>query len=447
MSKILLALHQFFPRFYTGTETLSLEVAKELQARGHSVSILCVEPATNDIPYPTEPELQRDCYDGVLVWRLFTGPEAGLLERLEWESYDNRLIPLIDDVLLQEKPDIVHAFHLMHLTLSFAQLVKKNGIPLFFTTTDFWLICPTYQLLRHNGTLCRKPDRRSCFQCLLTMYMQGLADKPWKLRLGLSFPRLAGLVNPTARSCQRILELRIKRNHRLMDLIDGVFWSNEFLQNLFAENNYKPKNSQIIRFPVPEQVSSLFDLPVENESPVLRVAFIGTLSPSKGPQVAIKAVMKLPPQVSVELSIWGAAQKPAFELELKKLAQGDRRIIFRGTFPQDKFSEVLKDIDILVIPSLWYENTPLTALSALAARRVIIVSDLGGLSSLVDNNHNGYLFPPGDASALSRILRRLAQNKNELGEVAKNINPPSRVADYVEELISCYGEVVQGVNG
>jgi len=450
LAKILFALHQFFPRFYTGTETLALEVAKEFQSRGHDVSILCVEPFTHDMPYPEKLELLHDCYEGIPVWRLFKGSKAGLvaglLESIEWESYDNRIIPLIDDFLIQERPDIVHSFHLMQLTLSFAELVKKNGIPFYFTPTDFWLLCPTYQLLRHNGSLCAKPNGRSCFQCLLAVYMQRLSEKPWRLRLGLALPQVAALFSPMVRSCQRILELRIERNRRLMDLIDGMFWSNEFLQNVFAENKYKSKNHKIIKFPVPQQASSLFNLPLAEASVVLRVAFIGTLSPSKGPQVAIKAVMKLPPQVLVELSIWGAAQKFEFEQELKKLAQDDSRIIFRGTFPQDKFSEVLKDIDVLVIPSLWYENTPLTALSSLAARRVIIVSDLGGLSSLVENGHNGYIFPPGDASTLSRILLRLAQNKSELSKVIKNINPPRRVFDYVEELIHGYGAVLQKVD-
>ncbi len=443
MAKILFALHQFFPRFYTGTETLALEVAKELQTQGHDVAILCVEPCTPDISYPEKPELRHDSFDGVPVARLFTGLEPNLLERLEWESYDDRIMPLIDDFLQKEKPDIVHAFHLMRLTLSFAEVVKKNGIPLYFTTTDFWLLCPTYQLLKHNGNLCTRPDRYSCFQCLLALYMRGLKDKPFHLRLGLAFPRIAGFLSPTAKSCQRILESRIERNHRLMDLIDGVFWSNEFLQNLFTENHFTPKNHKIITFPVPQKASSLFKLPPAKESSVLRVAFIGTLNPSKGPQVAIKAVLELTPQVPVELSIWGAAQRVEFEQELKDLAQDDRRIKFRGTFPQDKFSEVLQEIDVLVIPSLWYENTPLTALSALAARRAIIVSDLGGLSSLVQNNRNGYVFPPGDTSALSRIFLRLAQNKNELREIVKNIDPPRRVADYVKDLIQCYGDVIQ----
>jgi glycosyltransferase involved in cell wall biosynthesis len=273
----------------------------------------------------------------------------------------------------------------------------------------------------------------------MAMYMQGLTKKTLKLRVGLAFPRLAALHSPTAKSCQSILESRIERNRRLMDLIDGVFWPNEFIQNLFVSNKFIPKNHKTIKFPVPQKASCLFNLPPADESSVLRIAFIGTLNPSKGPQVAIKAVMKFKPNIPVQLSIWGAAVRMEFEKELKEIAKSDRRIIFKGTFPQDKFFEVLQNVDVLVIPSLWYENTPLTALSSLAARRVIIVSDLGGLSSLVENGQNGYIFPPGDASALFRILLKLARNKNKLRELEKNINPPLRVVEYVEELANCYG--------
>lgn len=445
MAKVILALHQFFPRFYTGTETLVLEVAKELQTRNHDVAVLCVEPFTPDIDYPDKPELRRDCYEGVTVWRLFTGAEPSLNERLERESYDDKTMSLLNDFILQEQPDIVHAFHFMRLTLSFGELVKKQGIPFYFTSTDFWFLCPTYQLLQHDGTLCSKPDRYSCFKCLVALYMRGVTAKPLKLRLAIAFPRLAGLISPMARTCQNILGNRIERNHRLMDLIDGVFWSNEFLENLFIANGYKPQNQKTIGFPVPQKANCLFSLPLAEASSELRVAFIGTLRPSKGPQVLINAVTKLAPQTPVRLSIWGAAEAPEFEQELKLLANDDSRIIFQGTFPQDKFADVLKDIDVLVIPSLWYENTPLTALSALAARRALVVSDLGGLSSLVDKGRNGYIFPPGDVNALSCLLERIAKDKTELLNFADHIQPPGTVAEYVDNLLLCYEKFSQGV--
>ena len=101
----------------------------------------------------------------------------------------------------------------------------------------------------------------------------------------------------------------------------GCFGRTNFYKILFTKNHYTPKNHKIIKFPVPQKASSLFKLPSAEESSVLRIAFIGTLNPSKGPQVAIKAVMKLKPKVPVELSIWGAAQRIEFEQELKNLAR------------------------------------------------------------------------------------------------------------------------------
>lgn len=438
MARILLALHQFFPRFYTGTETLTLEVAKELQTRGHYVAIVCVEPTTPDYPGPEKPELQHTFYEGIPVWRIFTGPEVSLVERLEYESNDERLVPFIENILLKEKPDIVHAFHLMHLTLSFVEVVKRADIPFYFTTTDFWLLCPTFQLLKYNQHVCSKPDPLSCFKCLLALYMKGIASPPKSILLCFRFPRVAALLNSTTRSCQRILKERIKRNHRIFEMMDGVFWSNEFLQNIFNDNKYTTTYHNIIKFPVPQKANNLFELPLAQESSVLRVAFIGTLNPSKGPQVAIKAVTKLNPSIPVQLNIWGAAMSARFEEELRRSANMDSRIVFCGTFPQEQFFEVLNDIDVLVIPSLWYENTPLTALSALAARRILIASDLGGLSSLVDNGRNGYLFPPGDSLALSRILAKLAKDKSELSVFAENIDPPVKVTNYVDKLLLFY---------
>jgi len=441
MARILFALHQFFPRFYTGTETLTLEVAKEFQARGHCVSIVCVEPVTPDFPGSTEPELSHTLYDGIPVWRISTGPETDVLNRLVHESNDARIVPFIEEVLLHEQPDIVHIFHLMHLTLSFVTTVKKVGIPLFFTTTDFWLLCPTYQLLKYNQELCSRPASLSCFKCLMSLYMRGSASLQKKI--GFHFPRLAWLFSPAARSCQRILKARIRHNHRIIEMIDGVFWSNAFLKNIFLANNYSAKNSRIISFPVPQKASNLFELPLAQQSDVLRVAFIGTLNPSKGAQVVIKAMTALDSSIPVQLNIWGASMIPKFEDELRSFAQSDSRITFCGAFPQERFSEVLKDIDVLVIPSLWYENTPLTALSALAARRVLIVSDLGGLSSLVDHGNNGYLFPPGDYVALSRILERLSRDKSELTTCVENIAPPGKITNYVDDLILCYEECTQ----
>jgi glycosyltransferase involved in cell wall biosynthesis len=438
VAKILLALHQFFPRFYTGTETLVLEVAQELRTRGHAVVIIHAEPSTPDHPGPDQPEMRRAEYEGFPVWRVFPGPEGPPRDRLDRESWEDRLVPLYEKILGQEKPEIVHAFHFMRLTLSFAETVKQTGIPLYFTTTDFWPLCPTYQLLKPDHRLCDGPNPISCFQCLLALYAGGIPRCPWHLRLGIRFPRLAVACSPMARVLRNILRQRVIRNARILQLADGVLWSNEFLKDMFACNGLTAHNQRVVPFPVPQKASALFDLPAPAPSDTLNIAFIGSLTPSKGPQIVIEAVTRLAPSVPIRLHVWGAALKAEFLDHLRRVAGNDARILFRGTFPQEQFADVLRDMDILAIPSLWYENTPLTALSGLAARRILVASDIGGLSSLIRHGQNGFLFPPGDVLALVDLFATLARDKRVLAKMARAITPPGTVRAYVDEIESCY---------
>ena len=227
-------------------------------------------------------------------------------------------------------------------------------------------------------------------------------------------------------------------------MFDGVFWSNAFLRDMFHKNGLICSIEQIVPFPVPERARELFNLPEPSTNQSLRVAFIGTLQPSKGPQVLLEAFTKIDQEVPVRLSIWGPEVYPNFLDRLKRKADKDDRIVFRGTFPQEKFADVLGETDVVVIPALWYENTPLTALSVLAARRVLVTSNLGGLATLVKDGKNGFLFPAGDAEKLAKILVRLAQNRSLIRRIVANISPPPRVAQYVDEILKLYPGKIQG---
>ena len=91
---------------------------------------------------------------------------------------------------------------------------------------------------------------------------------------------------------------------------------------------------------------------------------------------------------------------------------------------------MLGDSHAVVIPSLWHENTPLIALSSLAARRVLLVSDVGGLSSLVIDGTSGYLFPVGDSNKLATLLQTLADNRELLQKISRAVNIPQSISEY-----------------
>jgi glycosyltransferase involved in cell wall biosynthesis len=68
---------------------------------------------------------------------------------------------------------------------------------------------------------------------------------------------------------------------------------------------------------------------------------------------------------------------------------------------------VFADMDVLVVPSTWYENTPFVVLEAFAAGVPVIASDLGGLGEIV-SEQNGLLFAAGDPRALRRRIEQVA---------------------------------------
>ena len=76
--------------------------------------------------------------------------------------------------------------------------------------------------------------------------------------------------------------------------------------------------------------------------------------------------------------------------------------------PHGSIQEVLAGFDVLVVPSTWYENSPLTIHEARQCGVPVIASRLGGMEELVHDGVDGALFAPGDSVDLARVIRSLA---------------------------------------
>lgn len=443
MARILLTSHQFFPRFYTGTETLVLEFADELKCLGHTVEIITVEPILPGDDIPDRPRYSLDEYSGHKIWRLYLPPANDPLSRLMQECYDTSLEDIYNEILDNFNPEIVHAFHLMRLTASFTDAVKRRGIPFFFTATDYWILCPTYQMIKADGSLCDGPTPHDCFACITNLYTKGMAKVPLHYKLAVKFPRAARFANRQAAVAQGLLNRRIRMHQRLTRQFDGLFITNEFMRNMFHKNGFFGCKEYILDFPIPKRAERARNIvPISNTGP-LKVAFIGTLRSSKGPQVLINACKRIGGNRSdMEVQIWGSAEDPNFEYSLKKMASGIEWVKFCGTFPQERFPDVLENIHVVVVPSLWYENTPLTALTALGAKRLVVASDLGGLSSMVKHEENGFLFPAGDDNALAETLVQLATDRTLVTKMAAASPSPKTITEYVNTVIKCYTSTV-----
>jgi glycosyltransferase involved in cell wall biosynthesis len=227
-----------------------------------------------------------------------------------------------------------------------------------------------------------------------------------------------------------------------MELVDHIIAPTRLTRDLLASNGVEANKIEISHYGI--DTSDVLNAPGNrNLPPPLRVGFIGTLAPHKGCDILIRAFKGLPSELGATLTIYGNLERfESFVNKLRELAGEDERITFAGTFPSERIGHILAEMDVLVVPSRWYENTPLVVYSAFAAKTPVVATDLGGLSEVVEHEGNGLLFELENVGDLTRQLRRLGERPGLLEKLRAGIGPVKTVEENVDELEGLYGTLV-----
>lgn len=446
--KILLTTLLFFPEHYTGTEVLTYSTAKELQRLGHEVHVLTGFDGLADLQDSERFEAYE--YDGIPVVRFHYAavPMGGERDVLEME-YNNRFVgDWFRTFLKALQPDLVHVFHLFRLSASLIDVCHEAGVPVVVTPTDFWYVCPLQLLRLPDNSCCKGPDKYS----LNCMRHLDLLDKPhemtpvkrapdWLLAMIVILCR-AGIIPRKYFGFAHAMALRPGFLMQRLNSVAKVIIPSRVMERILTDNGL---NGIVTVF-------SSFGLNLDHISSAvrrlgagrLRVGFIGSLYEHKGIHVLLEAFRQLRADCPVLLNVYGENKtQPDFIASLDALKGGDARISFCGRFPNDRIGDILAEIDVLVVPSLWYENTPLVIYSAMAAGCPVIASDLGGMSEVVEHNVNGLLVCPGDPQELAKAIMRLVEERDLLERLSSGCTRPKSIKEYVSELYGIYGEVTK----
>jgi glycosyltransferase involved in cell wall biosynthesis len=367
-------------------------------------------------------------------------------------------------VLAEFSPDLVHIFHCQNLSASIIRAALEARVPIVCSLTDFWFVCPIVQLKRPDGSVCRGPDRLAS-NCL-TCYTPRLFAPPVEFEEAVSekYPGVARLLSAlssaTAGAAWRAayhaygatklpgaIEATVRRPKLLRQLLSAakaIMVPTELMRDIFVENGIPA--DLISRVPFGLDTEPLLPHVTKSKSDRVRIGFIGTLFEHKGADLLISAFQQLPAQCAAELTLYGDLnQFPEYGQHLLELAgrlsPHSRNITFAGTFPNDKLGDVLSAIDVLVVPSRWYENTPLVVQSAFATRTPVIATNLGGLSELVHHERNGLLFELNDVGSLQAQLHRVIDDRSLLHRLRDGILPERSVADMVDDIELVYDRV------
>lgn len=448
--RIVLTVHQFLPDHASGTEILTYETARELRRRGHAVAVFTAFPALR--PVPDAERFDRYLHDGLPVERFhFTvGPMGDQTSPAELE-FDNRLVGrYFAGYLERQRPDLVHFFHLSRLSASVVDACADRGIPMVFTPTDFWFRCPTHQLRLPDHRPCPGPDPRgiNCARHLLgagqsrpgRALLSVLPDAGLDLlgRLAETWGDLDRRYSPLLRALRRRQRFVAERLAR----IDRVAVPTEIMRSQLEAAGLEASRAVFVPFGINLAYLEGARRPPPGDR--LRVGYIGTLYEHKGVHVLAQAIRRLAGR-PVELDIYGRPDEyPAYVAGLRRIAGDDERIRFRGTFPNAQIGRILAGLDVLVVPSLWHENSPLVVQSAQAAGCPVIASDMAGLAEVIEHGGNGLLVPPGDVEALARAIDRVAGDRALLEALARRARRPPSIEAYADRLLEIYTGLLAG---
>ncbi|MFT5199214.1 MAG: glycosyltransferase involved in cell wall biosynthesis [Planctomycetota bacterium] len=455
--RILLVSHLFPPSHSAGVEVFTAELAQGLISRGHQVAVF----HTNKSVGRKDMELRRKSYKGIAVFEL----NNNLFHEKFQDTWDHADVDArFEEALMEFKPEVVHFHHLMYLSKGCLPLAKKHASAVLFTPHDYYLECGSMgQLVYVDGSVCERVDTGKCGTCLphFTWRQSDLQRSVGRglgrlhaltgLDLGPLARRLAGAAGnraggasaipaeqdlppqPAADQVALYTDLAVQRRSELLQAVtenvDRFLCPSQFLADRMQRFGLPSERVFLCPTGVNEEQFLGERQPTEatrkrGQNGRLQITFVGTVIPIKGPHLLLEAWSSLPSELrqAGELSICGPVQHAPAYVEGLRAKASEYGVELTGRLSREQVAERLAATDLLVMPSLWFENRPLVLHEALALGVPCLVSDLGGMAELVQEGRDGWHFAMGDAQALAQRLAQILADPTTL--VALNPKSP-----------------------
>jgi GT2 family glycosyltransferase/glycosyltransferase involved in cell wall biosynthesis len=404
--RILLVAHTFPPASETGSEIYARDLAAVLQRRhGDRVLVLAREADGARGEYAVRTERQ----DGLtVVWINNTFADVRSFE----DGYRNERLAAVASAAIDDfAPDVAHVHHLTCLSTEIPRALSARGIPVVLTLHDYWLMCHRGQLLDRDGCVCDGPGADGCGRCVGPE--AGVAAGAW-VRAALPASaysvarRLAPLV-ATGRAASGEEQRRVAHMRDICSHVTRFLAPSRAIRDRFVACGIPA--TRIALSPYGFDRTPFRGL-VRTGSHRLRLAFLGSIIPSKAPHLLLEAARRLP-RGAASVDLFGAYAPyhgdDSYRARIEALTSADVRV--HGAVPHREVPRALASIDVLVVPSVWPENSPLVINEAFMAGVPVVASRIGGIPEIVRHGRNGLLFDAGDVDGLTGALERLRADR------------------------------------
>lgn len=325
------------------------------------------------------------------------------------------------DFLLAHRPDVVHLQHTHFIGLDLLGLIRRvlPEATIVYTLHEFLPICHRDgQMVRSfDAALCEEASPRRCHEC---------------------FPEVG----------EQLFFLRERFVKAQLDNVDRFLAPSEQLMDKYLRWGIEPDRIEVEEYGRREPAARAPDPPAGKPA---KIGFFGQLSYFKGGSLMLEAMSLLDERAGAHLWLHGANLelqpqefRDAFAAKHESLRD---RVTFRGPYRHDELPKLMADLHWVVVPSIWWENSPLVIQEAFFHRRPVICSDIGGMAEKVRHGVDGIHFRVGDAHSLARAFEIAATSPRLWDSLRQGIREPYAMDVHVERLLDLYGELSEARKG
>ncbi|MBR8827306.1 MAG: glycosyltransferase family 4 protein [Gomphosphaeria aponina SAG 52.96 = DSM 107014] len=315
-------------------------------------------------------------------------------------------------------PDVIHFHHTMRIGLEAIQVARQTlrAVKIVYTIHEFILMCNRdgQMIRKHNNELCEyaAPDR--CHQCF-----PEISPQQFKMR-----------------------EAFIKAH---LDLVDLFISPSHFLANRFidwgipAEKMVVMENGRQISGPAPHRV-------MESGKSRNVFGFFGQINPYKGVILLLEAVIYLVKNdfTDLRVEIFGNVAEGFPDLKEKffeLIEEYQENVTYHGKYKQEEIGELIEGIDWVVVPSTWWENSPLVIQEVFMHKRPIICSNIGGMAEKVEDDFTGLHFRARSQVSLANTMKKACTEEGLWERLVGNIGPRLSLEESANQHVALYDKL------
>jgi glycosyltransferase involved in cell wall biosynthesis len=358
---------------------------------------------------------------------------AAPFDYFKFANPDQRFPEAIEQLVRHLRPEIVHAHHYTHFGAECFSIIKRAhpAARIVLSLHEYLAIC------HNNGQMVKRQDYRLC-------------ESESPVACAQCFPERA----------PRDFFLRKRFVQAFLDDVDLFLTPSSFLAGRYAAWGIPAHKLRVLENmpPAPAAAAAgsahrfaadslLFAAGAEPRA--TRFGFFGQMSPLKGIDVLMQAAKLLAKagNTSVRIEIHGSYRNQPMEYQEaveRSLRTAAPNVRYHGPYANADVGRLMRSVDAVIVPSIWWENSPVVIQEALSAGRPVICSNIGGMAEKVRDGLDGLHFEMGQPRHLADILAGLAANPAALDKLNATLARPASASDALQAHLAAYQTVRAG---